>query len=163
MKWRKIEDKPNYSVNEFGEIRNDKTGRILKARIGTSGYYQIMLGRKTNPLYVHRIVAIAFIDNTEQLPQVDHINGDKLNNSVNNLRWVTISENCLGYGHRGRVESRKKSIIAFNNSLNKSIQFDSRDNAAKYFNCNKSTIKYNYIFGRGNKKGWIFNLVEDIV
>ena len=60
MEWKKIENKPNYSVNNIGEIRNDKTGRILKPRKGTSGYYQIMLGRKTSPLYVHRIVAQTF-------------------------------------------------------------------------------------------------------
>ena len=163
MEWRKIKDKPNYSVNEFGEIRNDKTGRILKARVGTSGYYQIMLGRKTSPLYVHRIVAKAFIDNFNELPQVDHINGDKLNNYIGNLRWVTISENYFGYGYKSRIENKKKPVMAFNNSLNKSIRFDSRDNTAKYFDCNKSQIKYDYEYKRGNKKGWIFKLVEDIV
>ncbi len=163
MEWRKVEGKPNYSVNEIGEIRNDKTGRILKARVGTSGYYQIMLGRKTSPLYVHRIVAIAFIDNIEELPQVDHINGNKLDNRVENLRWVTASENCWGHGYKSRIDNRKKPIIAFNKSLNKSIQFDSRDNTAKYFNCHKSQIKYDYEYQKGDKKGWIFKLVEDIV
>ena len=61
MNWKIIEERPNYSINEFGEIRNNKTGRILKSRVGTSGYMQIMLGRKTTPLYVHRLVAKAFI------------------------------------------------------------------------------------------------------
>lgn len=163
MKWIKIEGKPNYSVNEVGEIRNDKTGRILKARVGTSGYYQIMLGRKTSPLYVHRIVAIAFIDNSDELPQVDHINGDKLDNRVENLRWVTVSENCWGHGYEGRIENRKKPILAFNESLNKTIQFDSRDDTTNYFKCNKSQLKYNHLYKKGLKKGWIFKLVEDIV
>lgn len=68
LEWVKIEGKPNYSVSNSGDIRNDKTGRILKPYKSTSGYYQVMLGRKTSPLYVHRLVAGAFIENKDNLP-----------------------------------------------------------------------------------------------
>ena len=163
MNWKIIEERPNYSINEFGEIRNNKTGRILKSRVGTSGYMQIMLGRKTTPLYVHRLVAKAFIPNKKNLPQVDHINGDKTDNIVSNLRWVTASQNCFGFGYDGRVENRKKKVRAFNPVLSKEIIFNSRDEATKYFGCNKSQLKYNYLYTRSNKKGWIFELVKDIV
>ena len=66
--WRKIEGKPNYSVSRNGEIRNDKTGRILKQYVTETEYCKVMLGRKTVPLYVHRLVASAFIPNVENKP-----------------------------------------------------------------------------------------------
>lgn len=161
MEWKKINGKQNYSVSNCGEVRNDKTGRVLKPYKSTSGYYQIMLGRKTTPLYVHRLVASAFIKNENNLPQVDHVNGDKLDNRVENLRWVSHSENCWSFGYKERIEHRQKKIIAKNG--NEIIMFDSRDETARYFECHKSQIKYGYVYKKGNKKGWVFELVKDIV
>lgn len=152
--WLKIKDRPNYSVSNTGDIRNDKTGRILKLNKSTSGYYQVMLGRKTVPLYVHRIVATAFIENPKEFPQVDHINGNKLDNRAENLRWVTVSGNCQNFGHQQRIEHKKRKVIARNGV--QEIIFNSRDEASAFFKCNKSHIKYGWLYTKGNKKGWIF-------
>lgn len=159
--WRKIEDRPNYSVSDSGEVRNDKTGRVLKLAQHRCGYLHVMLGRKTVPLYVHRLVATAFVPNPDGKTQVDHINGDKRDNRASNLRWVSPSENCWNFGYQERVENRKKRIVATNGE--QTIVFDSRDECAAYFGCHKSQIKYGWRYKKGNKRGWMFELAKDIV
>lgn len=159
--WRKIEDRPNYSVSDSGEVRNDKTGRILKLSKHRCGYLHVMLGRKTVPLYVHRLVATAFVPNPDGKPQVDHINGDKRDNRASNLRWVSPSENCWNFGYKERIENRKKKIVATNGE--QTIVFNSRDECAAYFGCNKSQIKYGWRYKKSNKRGWTFELAKDIV
>ena len=161
--WKTIETKPNYEVNKTGQVRNKKTGRILKNSTRKDGYCQVMLGRKTIPLYIHRLVAETFILNKDNLPQVDHINGDKSDNRLENLRWVNASENYLGWGYRKRVRNIRKPIIATNSVTGEVLEFKSRDETADYFKCNKTKVKYNYIYKKGDKKDWYFKLVEDIV
>lgn len=161
MEWRKIKTRPNYSVSDDGEIRNDKTGRLLKLHLGTSGYYQVMLGRKTAPLYVHRIVAEAFIENVDNKPQVDHINGIKTDNKVSNLRWVTVRENVYGFGHDQRITNKKRKVLAKND--NQTLIFASRKECAEYFGIDTTKIKYNRVYQGEKCKGWTFQKVEDIV
>lgn len=69
--------------------------RILKTCKRTNGYADVLLSKdgKRKNFNIHRLVAIAFIPNPENLPQIDHINADKTDNSVNNLCWVTAKQN----------------------------------------------------------------------
>lgn len=155
--WKKIEGFENYSVSNNGQVRNDKTGRILKTYKKPSGYIQVQMGRKTVPKYIHRLVAQAFIPNVSNKPQINHKNGNKGDNRADNLEWVTASENALAYGYDIRIEHKKKKIIATNVNGRK-IVFNSRDEAAKYFQCNKANIDYGRVYKKGNKKGWMFEL-----
>lgn len=161
--WKTISEKPNYEINDNGQVRNKKTGRILKVSKRKDGYCQVMLGRKTTPLYIHRLVAEAFIPNPKKMSQVDHINGNKSDNKVENLRWSNATLNYLAYGYDNRIRNKWKPVIATNTATGEVIHFKSRDAAAEYFRVHKSTIDYNKVYKKGNKKHWYFELVEDIV
>lgn len=163
MIWKTIEERPKYQINEEGQVQNKKTGRILKQSVRKDGYCQVQMGRKTVPLYIHRMVAVAFIPNPLNMPQVDHINGDKQDNRIENLRWATATSNYFGSGYEERIVNKWKPILATNSVTGETMEFESRDATAEHFDCNKSNIKYNYVYTRGNKKDWSFQLVEDIV
>ena len=85
-----------YEVSNIGQIRSVRSGRILKQKINNRGYCLAHLskdGTQKN-VSVHRLVGNAFIPNPKKKPQIDHIDGNKQNNRVDNLRWVTGKENC---------------------------------------------------------------------
>lgn len=101
--WKTIENNPNYEISNMGNVRSVdrfvncnggvafKKGKILKNYLSKRGYYVVNLSIKQYK--VHRLVAEAFIPNPDNKPQIDHINTDKTDNRVENLRWVTNKEN----------------------------------------------------------------------
>ena len=93
--WKKIKNY-NYLVNEDGIIKNSKTNRILK-QSNKSGYKIVCLSinNKSKTHYVHRLVAKTFIPNTNDKLQVNHIDGNKSNNKLENLEWCTPLENMI--------------------------------------------------------------------
>lgn len=110
-----------YSVSTFGNVRAnwsdvprrnlphririEKTSQ-LSAWVHTTGYMRVSLGRN-NYRYVHRLVAEAFLPNPDALPQVDHIDGDRKNNRLENLRWVTARQNAAAGGERHQWEAQR--------------------------------------------------------
>ena len=156
--WKEITDLKGYSVSNKGRIRKDSTGQIMVVS-KNNGYLRFTVTK-----HIHRLVAEAFIDKPEDNEKlwVDHIDGNRSNNNVENLRWVTPSENALAFGYQSRINNKKKKVRATN--LNgETIIFNSRQEAAEYFHCSDSEIHYNRLYKRGNKKDWVLEKVEDIV
>ena len=95
--FRSITEYDNYEVSNFGNVKNKQTARILKPGKDTHGYYFVNLCKngKHKSFKIHRLIAIAFIDNPLNKPYIDHINNQRTNNNLSNLRWVTSKENSM--------------------------------------------------------------------
>lgn len=103
--WKDIPGYEPYQASNLGRIRNGKKGKTenckklgtpLKTRVTERGYEELKLSinKQRVHMLVHRLVALAFIPNPDNKQFVDHIDTNRLNNNVSNLRWTTISENA---------------------------------------------------------------------
>jgi hypothetical protein len=117
--FREIENFDNYEVSNFGNVRNKKTEKLLKKRLSKNGYYRIDLRQnsKRSTLLIHRLVALTFIDNPDDKPCIDHIDNNRANNDIRNLRWCTSKEN-----------QQNSKLSTLNTSGHKGIYFHNRQN-----------------------------------
>ena len=144
--WKKIildDIETNYSVSTDGDVRNDNTNRILKQR--TCNEYKrvsISLGHgNMKNLNVHRLVAIAFIPNPDNKEIVNHKDGVRYHNNVENLEWVTSSENAIHAHENGLIGHQKiRPVRQFNLMGEWMMDFESASEAARQCDCQQSKI-----------------------
>jgi hypothetical protein len=148
----KYKGKTQYEVSSLGRIRNKKTGRILKlSKCG--GYLSVnfSFGKKQISSRVHRVVALAFIENPENKPEVNHKNKNGRDNRVANLEWNTKPENAI---HRsaGVIQTTNQNIKLWRvdkDTLEKLQAFDSIYDAAVW--CKQ----YSFANSIHNARGYI--------
>ena len=165
--WKKYPEYPFIEANQFGEIRTVdryiKTkngprfvkGRVLKQRDNGYGYMRVSCcaNGKHIDLYVHRIVAICFLDNPDNLPEINHIDCNPKNNTVSNLEWCTHQENTSyrdKLGHTAKHNAPKKPLIAVNLMTSNVQYFESQHEAARQLEVSQGHIS-DVLQGRMNK------------
>lgn len=143
--WKKIiynEQETNYSISDKGEVRKDANNYIMKLQI-QQGYKHVTLqiNKKAKRFRVHRLVAEAFIPNPENKPYVNHIDGNRQNNLVENLEWVTPAENTQHAVLSGlMLPTRERAVVQFDLDGNKIAEFPSLSEAARRTNSSDEKI-----------------------
>ena len=109
-----------YKINKNGDVWSCRSNIFLKPHFNNYGYLMVSLGRKKKYL-LHQLLALQFIPNPDNLPFIDHIDQNKTNNSLENLRWATKStneqnttrhkDNTIGFKH---IDTTKKKFRSGN-------------------------------------------------
>lgn len=144
--WKEIEGAEGYFVSSNGLVKGLR-GRLMSLAISFKGYVTCRIPNRHYSKPLSRTVAISFIPNPNNYPQVNHIDGNKLNNCVDNLEWCSVKQNinhAIKTGLRARnINLRSKSMFSKNQvkaiKHGLSIGFTGRA-LAEYFKCDESTI-----------------------
>ena len=137
-----------YNITKEGVVINLKTNRKYKGTIGKSGYLQWSTTRnnKNYTWSIHRLIAIKYIPNPNNYPVINHIDGNKLNNSIDNLEWCTYSHNNKEAVRLGLVDNSNnnrpyKKVIQINKDTKEIIKiYNSITEASKELKINDSNI-----------------------
>lgn len=107
--FKHIQNYENYLIYDDGRVFNTTTQKFLKGSIGENGYlyYRLSKNGHKKMFYAHRLTAQHFIENPNNLPVVNHKDGNKLNNQINNLEWVTYSENTKHWKDNNHITRKQ--------------------------------------------------------
>ncbi len=159
----------DYAISNYGNVMNVHTKKILTPQ--DRGYLFITLHnisntrgnkRYRNSYRIHRLVAKYFIENPENKPYVNHKDGNKHNNNVSNLEWVTEQENTI-HAYKNELISAQKPIKAIKIDNTDIVEvFESLSECARFFNCNKVYIHraLNKTQGKNIYKGYKFEYIN---
>ncbi len=97
-----------YLIYDDGRVYSKYSNRFLKPSLTNVGYYRctLQVNNKDATCLIHRLIALHYLPNPNNLQIVDHIDRNRTNNNINNLRWVTQSENCINKPNYGELPHR---------------------------------------------------------
>ena len=162
--WRLISGYDNYEISSHGRVRNNKTRQIMKSQIESNGYVRITFrhdgAKKTHR--VHILVADAFLQKQNEDTDVDHLDHNRSNNLVNNLRWVTHSQNMRNKSRQRNNTSGTNGVYLHKNGYwVTSWSDDDIKPKTKYFSINKygnaeaKQLAINYRRERARENGYL--------
>jgi hypothetical protein len=155
--WKPIVKDGIFEVSNEGQVRNTKKGHILKGSIVSGGYIQVSIGWADS---IHRLVATAFIPNPDNKPIVNHINGIKNDNRVENLEWVTYSENKIHAVETGLCKTSTRKVKKYTLDGEFIEEYRSMLDASYYMKCSNNSIKRACLKEDGVFKGFIWRFSE---
>jgi len=147
-----------YHISSLGRFKNSSGTIMDNYKINDSGYLRVYIHNKTYAL--HRLVALAFIENIENKEQVNHIDGKKLNNSVENLEWVTNRENQIHKFKIGLGNNYTRKIVQYDLEMNKIKEFNSIIAASRELDIGKTNISGVLVNHRKTAGGFIFKYLD---
>lgn len=147
----------HYFVSTLGRFKN--SFGVISSNYKVHGdYMRVYINNKT--YRIHRLVALAFLENPENKEQVNHLDGNKLNNCVSNLEWATNQENQIHKFKTGLGNNFTRKIIQLDLEMNKIKEFESIVEASKALNIGKSNIRGVLTNYRKTAGGFIFRYLE---
>jgi hypothetical protein len=107
-----VKDYPNYLIYDDGRVYSKNKNIFLKQNLNSIGYYKVNLWKnnKAKTFSIHRLVALHYIPLVDEKDYVDHIDQNKTNNDISNLRWVNNSENAINTGVNKNNKCGHKNI-----------------------------------------------------
>jgi len=161
--WKEIKiddfESENYYISNLGRFKNNK-GIIMKDyKPHHSGYIYVRVNKKK--FAIHRLVALIFIPNSENKPFVNHIDGNKVNNCLDNLEWVTCSENNKHNYTNNIKQKYTRPIIQYDLEMNELNKFNSIKEAGQCLNIYTSGIKAVLYNKQNTSKNFIFKYLDE--